>query len=70
MGKLKADKLPGVRENLDNLTEDQKVGFICGLQILTNLAHITNQTLCKFEESSEELKYCLMFKKRDSRLFV
>ena len=65
MGKLKADKLPGVRENLDNLTEDQ-VGFICWLQILTNLAHITNQTLCKFEESSEKLNmYCLMFNKRD-----
>ena len=57
---VKADTLPEVRGNGDNLTEGQKAAsigfcnFFCKLNILTNVVDITNQTLCKFEESSED----------------
>ena len=64
-----------MRENRDNLTEGQKAAssricnFFCKLNILINLVDITNQTLSKFEESSEELnKYRLKFKKRENRV--
>ena len=61
LDELKQECLSKVNQHWDDMTDEQKAAssrictFFCGLHILINLADVTNQALCKFEEGTEEL---------------
>ena len=58
---LKQNTLPRVKDNWNEMTDDEKdscsriCNFFCGLHILINLADVTNAALCKFEDATDEL---------------